>query len=211
MDSATPEAPPAPPAGAHLGALPHHLVRLREREPCGGSGWPGWRGSACRRCQTTTVEGEAGTHYNASAPAPAPFPTPPPQVLRVIELAAPPHWQGLHLPPAGRRGIRPTLLACHPATRTQREEEAEEAAAAAAAAAAAQPNAQPQVAHAGGPAPAADAGGAALGLPGMLGAFIVQGLQLWGAPGGGGGDAGADDIADIPGLEDEEAGDDGDA
>lgn len=56
-------------------------------------------------------------------------------MVRIIELAAPPQWQGLHLPAAGRPAIRPTLLACFPDTKTQREEEVEAAAAEAAAAA----------------------------------------------------------------------------
>ncbi|KAI8463131.1 MAG: hypothetical protein J3K34DRAFT_527236 [Monoraphidium minutum] len=31
-------------------------------------------------------------------------------VLRIVELAAPPQWQGAHLPPAGRRAIKPIML-----------------------------------------------------------------------------------------------------
>jgi hypothetical protein len=58
-------------------------------------------------------------------------------MLRVIQLAAPPQWQGTHMPPVGRPGIKPTLLACSPDIKTQKEVEVEAAAAAAAEAAAA--------------------------------------------------------------------------
>ena len=52
-------------------------------------------------------------------------------MLHIIELAAPPQWQGTHLPRIGRRDIKPTLLACLPDTKTQKEEEAEASAVAA--------------------------------------------------------------------------------
>ena len=34
--------------------------------------------------------------------------------MRIVELAVPPQWQGVHLPPAGRPDIAPTLLASDP-------------------------------------------------------------------------------------------------
>ncbi|GBF97537.1 hypothetical protein Rsub_10460 [Raphidocelis subcapitata] len=53
-------------------------------------------------------------------------------VVRIVELAAPKQWQGVHMPRVGRPDVRPTQLACPPDTKTQREEEEEAAAAAAA-------------------------------------------------------------------------------
>ena len=116
-------------------------------------------------------------------------------MVRIVELAAPKQWQGVHMPRVGRPDVRPTLLACLPDTKTQREEEAE-----AAAAAAAQQMPPPGLAH----AQAQQHGGGGVqplnAAVAALNAFIQQGWHgVWGPLG-----QGAAPADDMPALGDEE-------